>query len=665
MAVPRLHEAIIEVRKRGDDHEIRLIDLGVRDSPVPAAPAVISTETLTQKSLHDGWDDLTMDGHPITPDRLCHAFAATDHVRARQSWGSYLTRLLTPSRTLGACWDQLRSHCDQQNEELATLLDLPADWQRLPWELIHHNGSHLSHHQCHTVGMRTSGTARACEDFPWPLRILVVIGCKDDDQTIGWKEEEEAIRYACSSFSIRVDLTIVGPGAGKQEVEQRIKQIRPHIFHFIGHGTASNGGALLVHDELWKRDEIHLSLTANEPPRLAIINACQSAGEQGDLNAGSTADAFADVGAAAVVAMRGDIRGSGATTLSKAFYRELSEWGVDRIDKAFARAVGAIVTGSGIDERTWALPRIYFQDTISTVFPSANQESRGFKHAAKHDPDLQGIMPFVNCTEQRAEIYQRSDAWLADEDPAHRLLLIVGKQNAGKTWLLKALNYVATLRNFKTLFWRFDQKENYDLNRFLNILLDHSNTRSCFRGSLIDAGLEGEAFENFRDLCNGEDRSSGSGDENSRLEIMKSLRDVLSGASQAAPLVVFFDQIERFLSSEWNDSVVSGLISPISKRMTTGDLRVIVTAKENDLEKYGLSRLPHQRLVLDDHSPEKFYQYALDYFFLLNGERVEQEKLAIAKNIFRSTEEYRVQISQRFKLNDLELLVRVMGASSS
>ena len=629
-----MHEARIEVTEEGENFRVRLLDMnngGEQELASGLTPGTV---------LSQGIPEFRFDDTPLTASVLETKFRAATRLGNRVIFGTYLYRLLTPGN-VGPEWEALYERTWAQNEILSTLLDLPPKgWQTLPWELVYHNKMHLCHDNRRAVGLRIPGGVAVPNRCSWPLKILVVLGC-DPGDNIKWEQELLAIKRACCAFSLRFDLTVLPARKSKVEVENEIKKVSPHIFHFIGHATASGGGALLLNlgpntNDRWQRDEIQAALTAQAPPRLAIINACESAGAEGVLGDSSTADAFATIGCPAVVAMRGDLLGTAAATFSRTFYEQLAEVGVNRLDQAYCRAVRAVSSTEGIDQRVWTIPRIYFQTRASDVFPLKG-ECRGFKEVSKHDPQLEEIKPFVDCQPQRFQLYQKSDAWLNDDDPANRLLLITGDEGMGKSWLLKALTYVASLRDFITFYWKFEN--NADIPRFLNAIRETGpQSSSCFRRSLSAANVDPTHFENFDRLYRSADSASRSGNEDRYSPVLAALADGLKTTAKTKSVLLAFDDIDKFDEPQWKNLIVPALIQPIvANRELAGKLRIVIAASEKEVSSHGLESLPAKPVKLNMLSPEQFEDLVLEFWLHhLGDSEADKTKLALAREALRT-----------------------------
>src|SRR5689334_10761432 len=86
---------------------------------------------------------------------------------------------------------------------LRLLLDIRDPTLRLlPWELIRTGNNALAQQAWWPVMRWRPGQAPLPEAsaFPWPFRVLVVIGCRDDDKAIQWRDEIWAVLESVSQL---------------------------------------------------------------------------------------------------------------------------------------------------------------------------------------------------------------------------------------------------------------------------------------------------------------------------------------------------------------------------------------------------------------------------------------------------------------------------------
>src|SRR5215207_8409830 len=244
---------------------------------------------------------------------------------------------------------------------LRLLLDIRDPALRLlPWELLRTGPNALAQQSWWPVMRWRVGQTPTPETgtLPWPFRVLVVIGCRDDDKAIQWRDEIWAVLESVSQlrreaaaegeeidllwhkidvefFECRLPKRLkdrdVGP---KEALEQRLTEFKPHVIHFLGHGVPGDGAQkpglklfdsrpTVLDDELLTTNDLYGWL-AGAPPRLAIINACRTANLSDLEGTWAVADALVDAEVAAVVGMQGDVRGDAAARFAAGLYSALT-----------------------------------------------------------------------------------------------------------------------------------------------------------------------------------------------------------------------------------------------------------------------------------------------------------------------------------------------------
>jgi hypothetical protein len=658
-----MHEARIEVTENGVDFQVRLLDVG-------KGGEILASGTTLEKSLThgfkdtEGFQDILLDNQALTASTLKTEYSQNstfDTAEKRQKFGKYLYQLLTPGN-IKQEWDQLRAQ--HENDGLTTLLEIhPIDWRSLPWELLYSGQMHLFHDQKHAIGLRIPNGEAASYSFNWPLRMLVIIG-GDCGIPIECEDELMAIKRGIFQFSLRIDLSVLKPPLTIEVVENEIKRFRPHILHFVGHGTSNNGGELqlegLGNNAFWNRDEIRAALTglnSDEIPRIVLINACQSAGAGGILGDTAVAAAFEDIRCPAIIAMRGDIFGNTARTFAECFYKQLAELGINRPDLAFCQAV-AKISKPNIKQRVWSLPRIYFQETVQAVFP-VNGECGGFDKLSRKYDDLKELRPFVDRKDERFDLYQAVNAWLNESDPGHNILIVRGADKVGKTWLLKALVYVASLREFQAAYCEFSGKVDggnaYGLDDFLNLLrygkrFDHS----FFAKPLIFQKTDPNPFADFDSLNTSEAMPSLNGTEDMKTPLLEAMVKGIKETAKIKPVLLAFDNIGNFLKDDWRMYIAESFFGAIDQDDGQIKPRIIIAASDSEWEKYNLEKIPAKLLELKSPKSELFKEIVIDYFFHQLGKKNhDSSELKEVVNLIDNIAKLKVNKQLSCKLDEL------------
>lgn len=358
----------------------------------------------------------------------------------------------------------------QKRPALRTLLDVRDPGLRLlPWELLRAGNDALARQSWWPLirWRAAPPSAVASSTLPWPFRVLVVIGCREDDEAIEWREELWAVLESVSHlrreadangeqidllwhkidvefFECRLPKRIkdrdVGP---KEALEQRIADFQPHVIHYLGHGVAGvaphkpalklfDARPAVLDDELLKTDDLYNWLNA-APPRLAIINACRTANLSDLEGTWAIADALVDAEVSAVIGMQGDVRGDAAARFAAGLYSALTR-GMT-IDTAVVEGRKRMLTVAPDLERDWALPTLVLRALPEQVLPMEDDTPPAIKKRIVADPVLKGVAGFVGRRDERRRL--RQDAEVRVTAPQlSKVLLVLGESQVGKTWLV-------------------------------------------------------------------------------------------------------------------------------------------------------------------------------------------------------------------------------------
>jgi hypothetical protein len=337
----------------------------------------------------------------------------------------------------GAIGTELRKHIGTSR----LYLDLRSkSLDDYPWELLQDDqGFHLSTAAQICLGRPIPSPGPFTGQPPeadHPLRVLVVVGSDPDDKNIKADEELVAIEAAAHARNDQVLLrALIRPAPGT--IEADLKEFRPHVLHFIGHGSrdiqdkpqidvynAANG-----QKDSWRASGIR-DVFRQSPPRLVVLNACLTSGAP--TASTSLVEAFLNAGSIAVVTMMGEIRGDAAVALSKQFYESLfAGQAVDRALVSARLTVKDLAVGEGDQPHdpelrsNWPLPRLMVRGDIETAVTMTRSQSQSLPGLPKDD--------FVGRWNERWQVSQSMDGTHS------RLALVSGRQAVGKTELLNTI----------------------------------------------------------------------------------------------------------------------------------------------------------------------------------------------------------------------------------
>lgn len=331
---------------------------------------------------------------------------------------------------------RIRLHLDPASREVAWL-------SRLPWELMRPAG------QGEAPGPdRMSPIVRYLHvdrpDQPVPLegvlRLLVVAACPGDLVPLDVEREIQGLKANLDPIE-GVEVRVL-EDATPQALRDALLDGRPHVVHFMGHGTLSETGegALLLQgadgfSEALSGSVLARLLQVPQPPALIVLNACESArsGTAPELQPfGSVAEALVREGLLAVVAMQFPISDGAALAFSETLFRRLAKG--DPVDAAVAEGRLAIhLRAPGSLE--WATPALFLRtpegrivDLPFQVPPRISEEIKDFSSYIQEKTKGFVGRQFVFDAVQR----------FTDDFP-RGYLLVRGDPGIGKTSLLAEL----------------------------------------------------------------------------------------------------------------------------------------------------------------------------------------------------------------------------------
>jgi hypothetical protein len=353
--------------------------------------------------------------------RLTHLHEAGDLLSHFLLTGGVATawyRAVTQHAAAGAATDAVRTFLDIQ----------PPELRRWPWELMvaDQDRAFLGHR---LLCLRGDCTLPAAEAIPVPGRVLIVVG-RGDDQDLHADDEVDRIRAALHHDHLgewQVDLLWAPTD---QKFYATFEELRPHIFHFIGHSdwTADGEPALEFRPpggRTWylTADRITYSF-AGAAPRLVVLNACRTFGEAADSGAPpvrSVAEAFDGLGARAVISMQTDIGWEPALEFSKTVYQHLAD--EEAVDLAVRHGRVSLFRTEAACPKNWARPALTVHGAPEQVVAIALRQPRN------QVKELMG----TRYDEVATLADRRAEHRLLGAPPTWRAALVTGAAQAGKT----------------------------------------------------------------------------------------------------------------------------------------------------------------------------------------------------------------------------------------
>ncbi|MCW2761492.1 MAG: putative caspase domain protein [Marmoricola sp.] len=574
---------------------------------------------LTVEATEASWNEKTGAGqlvdrdHPIFERAMQTALrkgAASDDAATigRELWDV----VFEGDGELGNWW---RSQVGAAGVPVRTILDISVDEMRaVPWEFLAPAGAAPVFRSNESPWVRAVKTPW---DFPdmleVPVKVLVIVGVADSDE-LDVDPELAAIYGAVRNSPGRWNVEILDRPAEPLAIQTRYREVEPDVVHVIGHGVEV-GGKLGLAMEGQKQDDPTWLLTADDingwplpPPRLVVLNACRSA-SQGERDAAwSCVDAFVRRGAAAVIAMQGDIDSASAVAFSGKLYQNLTQG--TPLDAAAAEARYAVSSGlkvNGLDDLAWAFPALSVTADPDRVLP-VRAPLPGMAPDPLSRPPYSGAVELVaHCVDRAVE---RRTFWRAIDpanDRAGSLFLVTGDQEIGKSSLVvsslltlrlrernvvyvdmekhrteldRRASWLTVLRGVRDALWReqwipdapLEHRDRF--NHDLSFLMQQKTAPPWSEGSAYtDPGGEyssvGENFEEWID------------------NIFDSFFVMLDGAAGGEPLLVVLDSLREIEESDIREHLSPRLIEPAADQRKWPHLRFVVVGRPDELELLG------------------------------------------------------------------------------
>ncbi len=532
--------------------------------------------------------------------------------------GATLYRLLGEG-AIGSAWEQAAAASDGRAR---LLMDIRPDaLSRLPWELMRRGPRALA-------ADIDSPFARVSKSFPgaaelrpvrWPLRVMVVVGSAPDDERVAAESELAGLRTAFRRMCGLLDMEILHQPS-RDRVQSCYGQLRPHVFHFIGHGSVEEGRGQLElfnadRDENvpWTSAEILMDL-AGWQPRLAILNACRSTSLEEQVGAWRVAQAFIELGVPGVIAMQGDIKGEAGAAFTGGLYRSLVNG--QPLDAAAAAGRAAITRAGSIDRRDFALPSLTVsappEQVLRTCFavPSQHRHSVELRHRK-----LRG---FVDRSVERRGLWRRIDP-APDEPEADGdsgvvdAIAILGGSGVGKSELARWCVGTCQLHGGNAAYVELSRDARLT---FLHVL-------HLIRKELEDSVVHGErnraAFENWRVMLRAAGVETGNGERRppapDAIEtIFTTFGDALKSAAAESPVLIALDHVSGVQDENW-DFLCKLLLVPVAQhRLENVRFIIVLSDEQRDGWLSDDTQNLTEQVELRAFKPDEFLAHARWYF---------------------------------------------------
>ncbi len=419
------NEARIEARWIDGNFRIRLYGSGI-PAPPPAPPEVPLREEIVR-------------AEQITPDSIRNALLQNQPPLATFS-PSELTPLmgllLSP---IAAAWEALRN--PELNQPLRTYFDLDAKLRGVPMEALARSSAEDDLLDFYALDIRHSFLRFHPAVIPSftgkQVRMIIISGTDELEPGVSSEAEVAAIQRSLQGCECSVHLEILRLPVSEQVLTGELEALQPHLVHFIGHGGTSpytNRNSLMFNGWAWDVSQISAFFGGTAwRPRLVFLNACFSAGSREPTT--DVARALTRHGVAAVLGMQSAIRISCALAFTKAFYGALAEGkALDTALQLGRMTIAQSITCGGVDQRQWVLPTLSVAIAPNEVLPLPRYRTEILRCHVRQELMVKNT--FVDRFRERRKML-KSIAPYSPGEPFSRGILLRGKNDIGKTWLVK------------------------------------------------------------------------------------------------------------------------------------------------------------------------------------------------------------------------------------
>ncbi len=276
----------------------------------------------------------------------------------------------------------LRAQGIAQNREEILRLRLglkESRLQRLPWEVLHHDGHPLTTRYDLTFTRYAAnflvGQTLEVGNFlraDSSLRVLMVIASPGDQDHLKLLHEVKHIQEVLgveNDSTPPVDITVLNQ-PDRSTLAQALEQGNYQVLHYAGHSDFgdSGGDLALVNRQTGLTERLSgddlAGLLVNNQVVLTVFNSCRSAHTAGDdaemdWRQQNLVQALVNRGVPSVIAMAERIPDEVAIAFTQLFYKNLRKG--YPIDLSLSRTRQGLIAAFGSDQYYWALPILYLQ----------------------------------------------------------------------------------------------------------------------------------------------------------------------------------------------------------------------------------------------------------------------------------------------------------------
>ena len=284
-----------------------------------------------------------------------------------QEFGAFLfDRLL--SGHLATTYELNRKHAETNDPEggLCVALEILAEELRhLPWELMYHpvDREWLCTSPANPLVRYVDEVPQSALSVSPPLRVLICVAEPSDLPAASAHVEVQAVEDALSRLASERVLSVTRlEHARRATLSQKIDEVKPHVFHFVGHGDERGTVSGLALEDRDGRAEfvpaglLREMLHRPGSVRVAVLTACRSDGIAFDL----AREGIASVGT------RYPIRTEAAVHFCRSLYESLASSGP--LDAAVNAARFGVRLECDPERKDWFTPVVYLARGVANLF---------------------------------------------------------------------------------------------------------------------------------------------------------------------------------------------------------------------------------------------------------------------------------------------------------
>ena len=164
--------------------------------------------------------------------------------------------------------------------------------------------------------------------LPWGSQKALIVALKSNMDELKVEEEANSVQKTLGDAGIDAEVFYVSESDSEEMFRVKLASNHWDIIHFAGHMDSRNGKQYIGNSLELTAEQFVASCCRASPPRLVVLNACQSGNlsSQTDLSGvtGPIAEQFCVRGTDAVVATRWDIMDTAALLFARSFYESLA-----------------------------------------------------------------------------------------------------------------------------------------------------------------------------------------------------------------------------------------------------------------------------------------------------------------------------------------------------